>query len=161
MIEGYLTGDAEVVRKLDELGPNLRDELKQGIGRAVLKLQRRVRSEKLSGQVLKVRTGTLRRSIDQAVTESGNQVVGLVSTNVGYGRIHEYGFSGSVSVKQSLRLVKKAFGRPIPAREVMVRAHQRKVKLPERSFLRSALRDMDQAGEIRGEIEAAIQKALS
>ncbi|MFX8565905.1 HK97 gp10 family phage protein, partial [Acinetobacter baumannii] len=71
----------------------LRDELKVGIGRAVLKLQREVVQNKLSGQVLNVRTGNLRRSIDQVVTTEGSAVIGIVSTNVKYGRIHEYGFS--------------------------------------------------------------------
>lgn len=161
MITGYVTGDAEVVRKLEALGPSLRRELKAGIGRAVLKLQRKVVQEKLTGQVLKVRTGTLRRSIDQIVTDNDTQVVGIVSTNVKYGRIHEYGFSGTVTVREHLRLQKKAWGKPITPREVTVRSHTAKMNLPERSFLRSALRDMEASGEITSEIEAAITRALA
>ncbi|MFX6778543.1 hypothetical protein ABTH52_20150, partial [Acinetobacter baumannii] len=83
-------------------------------------------------------------------------VIGIVSTNVKYGRIHEYGFSGTVAVRESLRQVNKAFGRPIQTREVAVRAHSRRVNLPARSFLRSALHDLADAGVIQAEIDAPV-----
>jgi phage gpG-like protein len=161
MITTYLSGDAELVRKFEAMPDRLRDELTQGIGKAALKLQREVVQNKLSGQVLNVQTGTLRRSIDQVVTISGNSVVGIVLTNVNYARIHEYGFSGTVSVRESLRLIKKAFGKSITPKTVTVKAHSRKVNLPERSFLRSALRDLSGSGVIQGEIDAAVARALT
>lgn len=159
MIGGYLVGDAEVVAKLDGMGVSLREEMKAGIGRAVLKLQRMVVQDKLSGQVLKVRTGTLRRSIDQVVIDEGEKVAGVVSSNLKYARIHEYGFRGTVSVRESLRTIKQAFGRPIEPRQVSVRSHSRRVDLPARSFLRSALADLEASGAIRAEMEAAVQRA--
>ena len=161
MITTYLSGDAELVRKFETMPDRLRDELTFGIGRAALKLQRNVVQNKLSGQVLNVRTDTLRGSIDQVVTTSGNSVVGIVSTNVSYARVHEYGFSGTVSVRESLRLIKKAFGKSITPKTVTVKAHSRKVNLPERSFLRSALRDLSGSGVIQGEIDAAVARALT
>jgi phage gpG-like protein len=159
MIGGYLVGDAEVVQRLDGMGARLRDEMRAGIGRAALKLQRMVKQDKLSGQALKVRTGTLRRSIDQAVIDEGAKVAGIVSTNVKYARVHEYGFKGTVSVRESLRTIRQAFGRPIDPRQVSVRSHSRKVDLPARSFLRSALADLEASGAIRAEMEAAITRA--
>jgi phage gpG-like protein len=161
MIDAYLVGDAEVVARLDGMPAKLRDEMKVGIGRATLKLQRMVVQDKLSGQVLKVRTGTLRRSIDQAVTDEGANVVGTVSTNVKYARVHEYGFKGVVTVRESLRTIRQAFGRPIDAKQITVRAHSRKMDLPERSFLRSALADLETSGAIRVEMEAAVKRATS
>ena len=161
MITTYISGDAELVRKFESIPARLRDELTVGIGRAALKLQREVVQNKLSGQVLSVRTGTLRRSIDQVVTSEGNSVVGIVSTNVKYGRVHEYGFKGTVSVRESLRQIKEAFGKSITPKTVTVRAHSRKVNLPERSFLRSALRDLAGAGVLQGEINAAVARALA
>ena len=122
------------------------------MGRLVLKLQRRVRAEKLSGQVLKVRTGNLRRSIDTAMVESSNGVVGVVSTNTKYGRIHEYGFKGTMSVKAHMRTNKKS------GKSFKVRSFPRSVNLPERSFLRSALGDM--TDEIKMEILAACNNAI-
>jgi hypothetical protein len=37
----------------------------------------------------------------------------VVGTNVEYARPHEYGFNGTVTVKEHLRLVKKAFGKSL------------------------------------------------
>jgi phage gpG-like protein len=49
-----------------------------------------IRVNKLSGQVLKNRTGTLRRSIHgQARAEGDSQVVGIVGTNVKYAKYFE------------------------------------------------------------------------
>lgn len=110
-------------------------------------------------RVLRVRTDNLRRSIHQRVNVSGNVVSGEVNTNVRYGIAHEYGFAGSVNVKASLRQVRQAFGRPLkPPRYVHVRAHTRDVKLPERSFLRSALRDL--TPKFADDLQKSIGKVL-
>ncbi|ENT0444557.1 HK97 gp10 family phage protein [Neisseria gonorrhoeae] len=122
---------------------DVQDAVVKSVGRSALRLQREVKQNRLSGRVLGVRTGNLRRSVHQRVNVSGNVVSGEVDTNVRYGIAHEYGFAGSVNVKASLRQVRQAFGKPLkPPRYVRVRAHTRDVKLPERSFLRSALRDL-------------------
>lgn len=161
MIDGYIVGDAEVIRRFETIGTRLRDELRAGVNRATIKLQTKVKQDKLSGQVLKVRTGRLRRSIQQDVFENGGQVVGVVSTNVKYAPVHEYGFAGVVTVRDHLRMQKKAFGKSISPREVEVRSHPRKVNLPERSFLRSSLREMESSGAIRVEFDAAVERATT
>jgi len=58
-----------------------------------LKLEAKVKAEKLSGQVLKVRTGNLRDSIHHEVSSTASSVVGRVfsDTSVKYGAIHEFG----------------------------------------------------------------------
>lgn len=159
MIKGEVIGAEAVVRRFERIPAALQIQLKVAITRLTIKLQRKVKVDKLSGQVLKVRTGTLRRSIDQLVTETAGSVTGRVSTNVGYGKKHEYGFKGVETVEAHLRTIKQAFGRSITPVEVNVRAHSRKVNLPERSFLRSALKDMASSGEIRNEIQAAVTRA--
>lgn len=161
MISGYAVGDAEVVQRLDTLDARLKGELRSGIGRLALKLQREVVQAKLSGQVLNVRTGTLRRSIDQAVIDGGTNISGIVSTNVKYGRFWEYGFKGVETIRAHIRRIKQAFGRPIAERDVMVKPHSRTMNLPERSFLRSALRELEQSGAVRAEIDAAIGRATA
>jgi len=114
---------------------------------------------RLSGQVLNVRTGNLRRSIHHQVTSSGGLVVGEVNTNVRYGAAHEYGFAGTVNVKASMRQIRQAFGRPLKSpRYVQIRAHSRNVRLPERSFLRSALCDMKPG--IEADLQKSIERAL-
>ncbi len=137
----------------------LRRQLNVAITRLTLMLQRDVKAQKLSGQVLNVRTGTLRRSIDYAVAETPTAIVGKVSTNVRYGRRHEYGFSGTETVRAHLRSIKQAFGRSINPKTVQVASFTRSVNLPERSFLRSALQDLDQSGRVRVELEAAVRRA--
>lgn len=156
MIDGYIIGDKEVARRFRALPDGIRSSITDSIGRLVLRLQRKVMQDKLSGQALKVRTGTLRRSIDQRLVTDSDSVSGIVSTNVKYGKAHEYGSNKTVTVREHLRLVKKAWGKelkhPVWA---TVKAHSMKQNLPERSFLRSALADM------KPEIIADLNKAAA
>lgn len=146
MVSARVVGAESVIRRFESLQGDVRGRVGQSMGSIVLKLQERVMRAKLSGQVLNARSGTLRRSIDQAVYQEGAQIRGVVGTNVEYARVHEYGFSGTVTVKEHLRLIKKAFGKDLKTpREVTVRTHSARVNLPERSFLRSALRDLGPA----------------
>ncbi len=159
-LDGEIDG-AAALRKLASIAPDTRTAARFAIGILVIKLQRNVVRDKLSGQVLNVRTGTLRRSIGQAVSDVGAKIVGFVSTNVKYAPPHEYGFRGTVNVRAHLREVKEAFGKrlktPVTA---SVGAYSRTVNLPERSFLRSALREMKAAGVIERDIDAALAEAL-
>ncbi|AEV24619.1 Bacteriophage protein of unknown function (DUF646) [Azospira oryzae PS] len=156
MIDGYVVGDKEVARRFRALPDGVRSRVTDSIGRLILRLQRKVMQDKLTGQVLKVRTGTLRRSIDQRLVTDSDSVSGIVSTNVKYGKAHEYGSNKTVTVREHLRLVKKAWGKelkhPVWA---TVKAHSMKQNLPERSFLRSALADM------KPEIIADLNKAAA
>ena len=154
----YIVGDREVIARLRRLPDSMRSAAKHSIARLVLRLQRHVQQNKLTGQVLKVRTGTLRRSIAQTVAEEPGGIVGIVSTNVKYARKWEFGFSGNEPVKAHLRMVKQAWGRTIAnPRKVAVQAHSRLVDFPERSFLRSALKDMQP--EIKRDLEQAMAHA--
>lgn len=154
----FIGGDA-IAAVLKAYSDGVQSAVEKSIGRSVLKLQREVMQNRLSGQVLNVRTGNLRRSIHHQVTSSGGLVVGEVNTNVRYGIAHEYGFTGNVNVKASLRQVKQAFGKPLKSpRYVHVRAHTRDVKLPERSFLRSALRDL--TPKFADDLQKSIRKVL-
>lgn len=161
MIELYVSGQAEVMGRLQRLSARLPAEMKVGMERLTVKLQNSVKSDKLSGQVLKVRTGRLRNSIARDVMADGATVTGMVSTPVVYARPHEYGFEGTVTVREHMRTVKQAFGRSIAPREVTVRQHDMRMNLPERSFLRSALADLDNSGTILAEMEAAIERSVS
>lgn len=156
MIGGYVSGDAAVSADLRALPARARAGLAKGLGRIALRLQAKVQREKLTGQVLKVQTGTLRRSVEQVVKDSGENVLAVVSSNVKYARIHEYGFTGTASVKGHIRTIKQAFGKSIAPTQVSVSSHSRRVDHPERSFLRSSLRELDSAGVIKEEITKAI-----
>lgn len=142
MIEFEVTGDDAVIKSLRQQHQKIVANVQQSIGRLTLKLLTRVKVDKLSGQVLNVRSGRLRRSITHKVVTTPDAVSGLVGTNVEYARAHELGFSGQVTVKAHLRQIKMAWGKSITPRTVEVSAHSRQVNLPEKSFLRSALADM-------------------
>lgn len=159
MISGELIGGDDVKRYVDALAPRLQGALDASIGRLTLRLLRAVKADKLSGQVLNVRTGRLRRSINARFEAKGTPASsGIVGTNLSYAAAHEFGFKSTVSVRQSLRIVKQAFGRPITPVQASVRAHTRKVNLPERSFLRSALTEMQD--EISAELKGAVTKVI-
>lgn len=154
----FIGGDV-LVALLRAYGDKVQTAIVKSVARSALKLQSEVMENRLSGQVLNVRTGNLRRSIHQRVTNTGSAVIGEVNTNVRYGIAHEYGFAGNVNVKASLRQVKQAFGKPLKSpRYVHVRAHTRDVKLPERSFLRSALRDL--TPKFADDLQKSIRKVL-
>lgn len=146
-----------VAARLERMGPLIRERVRDTIQREGIALQR-LTKEKLSGPVLRNRTGRLRRSINFRLTETPNAIVGTVGTNVRYARAHEYGFEGTVSVREHTRTVTMAFGRPIDPVDAVVRAHTAHMLLPERSFLRSSL--SERAPSIANAIREAVRGAV-
>ncbi len=159
MITAYLVGDEQLLERLRALPDAINLGLLRGITRLGIELQSDVQQDKLSGQVLRSRTGLLRSSIDLRVDQSGGAITASVFSDSRYAGVQEYGFAGTVSVRASLRRIREAFGRPIAEKTISVRAHDRRMDLPERSFLRSALEDMTPA--IRDGVEAALAEAVS
>lgn len=142
---------------------NVRETLRGRITKALIRLsielQAYIKHGKLSGQVLKNRTGTLRRSINRKIIDTPTSIQAIIGTNVRYARAHEYGFEGPVTVKEHLRLVKEAWGRPLQFPVwATVSSHTKEMKLPERSFLRSAL--MDKRQHILTTLTVAINKPV-
>lgn len=135
---------SRVLGSHDRLMSNLRIVVQ----RLAIKAQGIVKQDKLTGQVLHVRTGTLRRSINQKLLETGTGVYGQIGTNVKYAAIHEFGFDGIENVRAHLRrssaqlAVKRTQRAKKSEGEVTVRAHDRHVVMPKRSFLMSTLQDM-------------------
>jgi len=83
----------------------------------------------------------LRSSIATDVRPGDKEIYVDIGTNVSYGRVHEYGFKGSVSVKQHTRTVKQVFGRSVTPFQQEVSAHSRQVDLQQRAFLAPAIQD--------------------
>ncbi len=156
MIRGWLVGDKELVARFERFGPTVRSYLEKQVKILTMKLLTKVSKEKLSDQVLKVRTGRLRRSINQTVEADGDRVYGIVGTNVKYGAAWEMGFDRKVGAG--------ARGGPRTllgkARETYFARHPAGVKhYPARSFLRSALAEMQP--EIVSGMEQAIRTSAS
>jgi phage gpG-like protein len=157
MIEIRILGSETTQLALKSFGLGVKERLREAITRSAIELTRYVKERKLSGQVLKNRTGTLRRKINYAIRETVSEISAAVGVKLSYAAVHEYGFDGVVSVKEHLRTIKQAWGRPIAPTEVAVHAHSRHMHLPERSFLRSSLRE--RGPSIREALSAAVVAA--
>ena len=154
MIKAVLIGDPA------RIGGNIRslfDEIKSGTGKRmstiVFGLSNKIKFEKLSGQVLKNKTGTLRRSITPTVKTEGSSITGEVATNIEYAAIHEYG--GRTKPHDIFPRKGRALAFMMGGKKVVVKSvHHPGSVFPERSFMRTALNEM------RPEIRAAFQDAI-
>lgn len=156
-IDAEVKGESKVTARIERFVPRMRSALRQRMSRIVLRLQAHVVQDKLQGQVLNVREGRLQRSINQAVIEGEASIMGIVGSggNVKYAAAHEYGFQGAVTVREHLRTITQAFGKPLATPvTATVRQHTMNMNLPERSFLRSAL--SDERSQIISDIRATV-----
>ena len=149
-----------VLAALSQAPARFQDALVRVVTRFGIALQAAVKVRKLSGQVLHVRTGTLRRSINSQVFDQRGEVYGKVGTNVVYAGVHEYGFTGTVSVAGHTRRLKARPGSdPGSARsDVWVQTYSRRMDVPARSYLRSTLGEM--ALEFRTLVKGAALESL-
>ena len=56
-------------------------------------------------------------------------------------------------------MIKKVFGQPITSRQIMIKAHSRKVDMKERRFMRDSLDEVSKI--VPKNIDAAIERGLS
>jgi Bacteriophage HK97-gp10, putative tail-component len=159
VITANLVGDEQALERLRALPEAVNSRLLRALTQLGIELQRDVQQDKLSGQVLRSRTGSLKSSIDFRIDQSVGAITANVFSGSRYASVQEYGFAGMVSVRASLRRIREAFGRPIAEKTISVRAYDRRMDLPERSFLRAALNDMTPT--IRDEVETALAEAVS
>ncbi len=151
MADNHVIGAAAVEERIKLLPRAIRARVLRAVKIQTFALQAAVK-ENLSGPVLHVQTGRLRRSIHATFTETENSISGRVGTNVSYGRVHEFG--GAITVREHLRMMTMAWGRAVKnPREIRVSAHV--AQYPKRSFLRTALNAR------RNEILNALRGALS
>jgi len=125
--------------------PRLRALLAQNTVPFLIRMQSHVRKNKLSGQVLKRRTGQLSAGIGYRVAQEGQEVVGEIYAGAetkDYAGVHEFG--GTFTIPEHERLIRKVWGRRLKTpKTVKVRTHQ--ATFDENSFLRSTLEDFRRA----------------
>lgn len=161
MINGEVKGDEKVIENLKSMPPKIHAKVSTAVMRLLIDLHSHIVRTKLSGQVLHRRTGTLARSIIKNFQESSTTIIGIVASRasdnkpVVYAAIHEYGFHGVVTVKEHLRMQTMAWGKSITPKQVTVKAHQMTMNMPERSYMRSSLKDL--SVRIRADIKKAAQ----
>jgi len=162
-VTAEIRAQQQVIERVRNFTPRLRARVVETVERLTIGLQRVVMDQKLSGQVLNVRTGRLRRSIGQSVQQDGTSVTGFVSTALAYAPIHEYGGvinriskAGVARLRVDAKgnlLRQELNGEPSHLAVFARKSHKRvkevpfeggksyQIRMPERSFLRSALRD--------------------
>jgi phage gpG-like protein len=113
---------------------------------------------KLSDDVLRVRTGRLRRSVHYVMGGGPDAPSAAIGTNVEYAAIHEFGGTTKpheiVPVNARVLAFRGSSGDPVFATRVFHPGS----KMPQRSFLRSALAAEQEA--IRERINAAVKGAI-
>lgn len=159
-----IVGKEEAIVRLKAMGPAIQDRVDKALLALGYDLREHIVKDKLSGQVLKRRSGRLSGNIDVSpITVQGTKHTVKVGTNVEYAAIHEYG--GTIHhpggtpyfiIRSTglARFVRK--DNPYAWRLAATRAHL--ITMPERSFLRSALADM--TPEIRERIALAVAEAV-
>ena len=151
--------DTKVQLRLATIPERVHAELLLAVTAQTLALEGYIKGSKLSGQVLNRRTGNLRASIQRAIDNQADAVIGRVFSDgtVKYARIHEYG--GTIRIPDVYPVRAQALHFFTGGKEVFakhVRAHT--VTMPERSFMRSALADRRDA--ILAALKAAVIKGL-
>ena len=141
---------------LSAMPEKVHQKVRNAVDKLTILLQNRVRGQKLAGQVLKYHTHHLQQSIQRRVEDSATSVVGIVFNNKAlapYGAIHEYGGvipAHEIVAKKAQALAFLWNGKMSFFKKVQIP----NVTMPERSFLRSSLSDMQ--GQIIADLKQAV-----
>lgn len=155
MLTVQVRTDTQLIETLANPSPFVMRALEARVRALAIKLEAKIKSEKLSGQVLNVRSGALRRSIAHDVMVGPLGVVGRVfsSANVPYARIHEFG--GRTGPHTILPTKASVLAFTVGGRKVFAkRVNHPGSKMPERSYMRTSLHEM------QAEIVAGLQQAF-
>lgn len=89
-----LVGDKRLERRLEGFGKRaLPNAMRQGLRIATQRLKGHIQKPLLTGEVLNVRSGELRRGITAKVFKRGNSFGGIVGTPTEYAKTHELGLT--------------------------------------------------------------------
>jgi hypothetical protein len=158
-LELRVVGAEEVAAQLLGAAQATRQRLRAAVQGLGLELLTGVKEEKLSGQVLGVRTGRGRRSVHEVTTEASDTITSRTGTDVGYMRAWELGFDGDVQVRAHDRLVRQVFGRPVAPTTQHVGPSTRHVHMAARPWLGPSLAEMRE--RVRERLSAAVSEALN
>jgi phage gpG-like protein len=148
MISGYLVGDRQLIAKMNRMPAAVQTEVARVVDQLGLRLIANVVQNKLSGQVLKRRTGKLAASIARGSPETRSKFVqtatsatSIVGTNVSYGKTWELGAhvpAYTIYPKNAKALHFTYHGQEVFAKKVNIPAHE----IKPRPFLAPALQEM-------------------
>ncbi len=156
MLDVELAGANELVRQIAAMPDAIRTAVAQKRAELAQQLLDAIKA-KLSGETLASRTGALRDSIETSFDVELEARV-FSSGDVKYAAAQEYGFDGEEFVAAHSREIKQAFGKAISPKTIFVAAFSRHMHLPERSYMRSSLDEMQD--EIAQGFATAIKEGL-
>lgn len=148
-----ITGDAALISRLQAMPGKVHTSLLSKMHILSIALEAHITDEKLSGQVLNIVTGNLKRSVFQVVEDSKEVITATVasSSDVKYAAIHEFGgiikHPGGTAYIYTGKWGDGAvqFVSNANATAEMPRTKPHDIPMPERSFMRSSLSDMKEA----------------
>jgi len=98
-----LEGQKELLAKIERLPSSVREEVGQRtLLQGAILLEGYIKGQKLSGQVLHVRSGRLRASMAHQVAQEGQDLVARIGPHVVYARILELG--GTITARNARNL---------------------------------------------------------
>lgn len=147
----------QVIATLDRLVPKATQGIRVAVTANTVRMLGYVQ-RRLSGEVLNVRTGRLRRAAFDRIEDGGSAVSGVVamSSDVPYARIHEFG--GRIQIPEIVPVKANALrfeygGRVIFAKRT--KAHP--VDIPERPYMRPSLKEV--SGRFLADMQAVANQA--
>ena len=159
MLTVQLTGADALQNRLQNAPAAIQSALRAKAADLAERLRRHVTDDKLSGQVLRTRSGALKASIAAEVDDDAGQVIARVFSagDVKYAAIQEDGGRTAphdIVPDKAKALAFLVHGAPVFAKIV----HHPGSQIPARSYLRSALADM--GDQILAEFTAAALDVL-
>lgn len=156
MLSGQVSGDVELIAKIRNLPNSIRSHLKQAVAASAYSLHRHVLDNKLSGQLLRRKTGTLARSINVELSEQADGFsarVGDLKKAVVYASIHEYGGVTPPHVILPKKKKALAFGGGVYAK-----VNHPGSRILEKRYLRDSLAEQKQ--EFFARVRAAVSQGI-
>jgi hypothetical protein len=163
MMTAKIIGEKKVVERIKGFLPSMRNELKTYVEKFRINTVYYIQSQKLSGQVLHHRKGTLKESIarQSKVEEIGENLSVKIGTNLEYAPPLEYGSKPHVILpKNKLALAFRAPWGPGQGKEgLSVFAKVNHPGFPAKSFLRTTLNEKKE--EWRQGLSGVVSKVIS
>ena len=161
MMKFEMVGDTQLKAKFEGMPAAIHEALLQTVYILDNDLVRYIQDKKLSGQVLKIQTGALKRSIKGDVIDSGTEITGTAFSSgdvIKYAGIHEYG--GNTSPHDIVPVKAKALRFRSGGKTIFTKiVHHPGSKMPERSFMRSSL--AENKDHITEEMQKTIIKGIN
>lgn len=140
MIVLSILGEDRLTERLEAMAGGIEGGLARRLTKLSLELRSAIQA-KLGGPVLNPRSGALRDSISATVSIDGSAIAAKAGSDLPYAAIHEFGGTTGAHDIRARKAQALAFmlgGKQVFARQV----HHPGSRIPERSFLRSALDEM-------------------